>query len=144
MDDIQDALAEITGARSVPRVFVGGAFIGGGDDTVRGLLSLSVLISALVLPCSTTPSFIQYTRHYHKKGLLRKCAVKPHSSCMHAPTLSCARTHSHTHSHTATHTVTHTVTQPHTQSYTHTHVFAQAKKAANGELKQLLAAQGLA
>jgi glutaredoxin 3 len=31
--DIQDALYEITGARSVPRVFVGGKFIGGGDDT---------------------------------------------------------------------------------------------------------------
>ena len=32
-DDIQDALAQLTGGRSVPRVFVGGAFIGGGDDT---------------------------------------------------------------------------------------------------------------
>jgi glutaredoxin 3 len=31
--DIQDALGELTGARSVPRVFVGGNFIGGGDDT---------------------------------------------------------------------------------------------------------------
>ena len=30
----QDALRGITGARSVPRVFVGGKFIGGGDDTV--------------------------------------------------------------------------------------------------------------
>lgn len=30
---VQDALAEITGGRSVPRVFVGGKFIGGGDDT---------------------------------------------------------------------------------------------------------------
>jgi glutaredoxin 3 len=29
----QDALERITGARSVPRVFVGGTFIGGGDDT---------------------------------------------------------------------------------------------------------------
>lgn len=35
MDEIQDALAELTGARSVPRVFVGGQFIGGGDDTAR-------------------------------------------------------------------------------------------------------------
>lgn len=26
---------ELTGARSVPRVFVGGQFIGGGDDTAR-------------------------------------------------------------------------------------------------------------
>lgn len=30
---VQDALGELTGARSVPRVFVGGKFIGGGDDT---------------------------------------------------------------------------------------------------------------
>jgi glutaredoxin-related protein len=29
----QDALLEITGGRSVPRVFVAGNFIGGGDDT---------------------------------------------------------------------------------------------------------------
>ncbi|KAG1679394.1 hypothetical protein FOA52_007685 [Chlamydomonas sp. UWO 241] len=34
-DEIQDALAEATGGRTVPRVFVGGVFIGGGDDTVR-------------------------------------------------------------------------------------------------------------
>jgi glutaredoxin 3 len=32
---IQDALLEVTGGRSVPRVFVGGKFIGGGDDTAR-------------------------------------------------------------------------------------------------------------
>lgn len=32
---IQDYLAEITGGRSVPRVFVDGEFIGGGDDTER-------------------------------------------------------------------------------------------------------------
>lgn len=30
----QDALKGLTGARSVPRVFVGGKFVGGGDDTV--------------------------------------------------------------------------------------------------------------
>jgi hypothetical protein len=35
-DAIQAALAEITGGRSVPRVFIGGKFIGGGDDTVSG------------------------------------------------------------------------------------------------------------
>ncbi|GAX73785.1 hypothetical protein CEUSTIGMA_g1236.t1 [Chlamydomonas eustigma] len=34
-DDIQAALGEMTGAKSVPRVFVGGKFIGGGDDTAR-------------------------------------------------------------------------------------------------------------
>ncbi|KAL3148611.1 hypothetical protein ABBQ38_014039 [Trebouxia sp. C0009 RCD-2024] len=33
-DAIQDYLNQITGGRSVPRVFVSGKFIGGGDDTV--------------------------------------------------------------------------------------------------------------
>ena len=33
-DAIQDYLNKLTGGRSVPRVFVGGKFIGGGDDTV--------------------------------------------------------------------------------------------------------------
>jgi hypothetical protein len=33
-DAIQAALGEITGGKSVPRVFIGGKFIGGGDDTV--------------------------------------------------------------------------------------------------------------
>lgn len=32
-DAIQDYLGKITPGRSVPRVFVGGKFIGGGDDT---------------------------------------------------------------------------------------------------------------
>jgi len=32
---IQDYLSELTGGRTVPRVFVKGKFIGGGDDTVR-------------------------------------------------------------------------------------------------------------
>ena len=36
-DEIQDALLEITGGRSVPRVFIGGKFFGGGDDTVAAL-----------------------------------------------------------------------------------------------------------
>jgi glutaredoxin 3 len=31
--DIQDYLLSITGGRSVPRVFIAGTFIGGGDDT---------------------------------------------------------------------------------------------------------------
>mmetsp|Transcript_21713 Transcript_21713/g.34005 ORF Transcript_21713/g.34005 Transcript_21713/m.34005 type:complete len:170 (-) Transcript_21713:131-640(-) len=31
---IQDLMVDITGGRSVPRVFVGGDFIGGGDDVV--------------------------------------------------------------------------------------------------------------
>lgn len=32
---IQDALAEITGQRSVPNVFIGGSPIGGADDTAK-------------------------------------------------------------------------------------------------------------
>ena len=34
-DALQDALGQMTGARSVPRVFIGGKCIGGGDDTER-------------------------------------------------------------------------------------------------------------
>ena len=34
-DAIQDVLGGMTGARSVPRVFIGGKFVGGGDDIVR-------------------------------------------------------------------------------------------------------------
>jgi len=34
MDEIQDFMRELTGGRSVPRVFIGGKFIGGGDETV--------------------------------------------------------------------------------------------------------------
>jgi glutaredoxin 3 len=34
-DAIQDVLKEMTGARSVPRVFIKGKCIGGGDDTER-------------------------------------------------------------------------------------------------------------
>ncbi|CAD5211883.1 unnamed protein product [Bursaphelenchus okinawaensis] len=34
-DLIQDVLQRLTGGRSVPRVFVNGQFIGGGDDTER-------------------------------------------------------------------------------------------------------------
>ncbi|CAI5438878.1 unnamed protein product [Caenorhabditis angaria] len=33
-NEIQDYLGKLTGARSVPRVFIGGQFIGGCDDTV--------------------------------------------------------------------------------------------------------------
>ncbi|XP_019880888.1 uncharacterized protein LOC109608772 isoform X2 [Aethina tumida] len=36
-DEIQDILGNITGARSVPRVFVKGQFLGGGSD-VKALL----------------------------------------------------------------------------------------------------------
>jgi glutaredoxin 3 len=32
-NEIQDALSALTGGRSVPRVFIDGEFIGGGDDT---------------------------------------------------------------------------------------------------------------
>ena len=34
MNLIQDELEEITGARTVPRVFINGKFVGGGDDIV--------------------------------------------------------------------------------------------------------------
>lgn len=33
-NEIQDYMRELTGGRSVPRVFIGGKFIGGGDETV--------------------------------------------------------------------------------------------------------------
>ena len=33
--ELQAALGRITGATTVPRVFVGGKFLGGGDDTAR-------------------------------------------------------------------------------------------------------------
>eukprot|EP00288_Rhodomonas_lens_P002715 CAMPEP_0177727042 /NCGR_PEP_ID=MMETSP0484_2-20121128/20104_1 /TAXON_ID=354590 /ORGANISM="Rhodomonas lens, Strain RHODO" /LENGTH=166 /DNA_ID=CAMNT_0019239657 /DNA_START=29 /DNA_END=529 /DNA_ORIENTATION=- len=37
--DIQDAMVEITGGRSVPRVFIGGEFVGGGDDVAAKAMS---------------------------------------------------------------------------------------------------------
>merc|ERR1712046_275312 len=37
MVQIQDELQSLTGARSVPRVFINGEFYGGGDDTVHGI-----------------------------------------------------------------------------------------------------------
>jgi len=33
--EFQDELAKITGGRSVPRVFINGKFIGGGDETAQ-------------------------------------------------------------------------------------------------------------
>ncbi|XP_063688067.1 uncharacterized protein LOC134821277 [Bolinopsis microptera] len=35
MDAIQDYCKKLTGARSVPRVWINGKFIGGGDDVER-------------------------------------------------------------------------------------------------------------
>ena len=35
MKAIQDVLEEMTGARTVPRVFIDGKFIGGGDETIK-------------------------------------------------------------------------------------------------------------
>ena len=32
-NEIQDYMRQLTGGRSVPRVFIGGKFIGGGDET---------------------------------------------------------------------------------------------------------------
>ena len=46
MDAIQDYLRDITGARSVPRVFIGGKSIGGCDDTTA--LAKSGKLTALV------------------------------------------------------------------------------------------------
>ena len=43
---IQDIMLQMTGARSVPRVFVNGKFVGGGDDTCA--LAASGKLKALV------------------------------------------------------------------------------------------------
>jgi len=40
---IQDYMLQITGGRSVPRVFINGEFIGGGDDTVAKAASGELL-----------------------------------------------------------------------------------------------------
>jgi len=47
--DVQDALADITGIRTVPQVFVGGKLIGGCDDTRASLSAgeLQKLVSEL-------------------------------------------------------------------------------------------------
>uniref|UniRef100_A0A0N5BUL1 Glutaredoxin domain-containing protein n=1 Tax=Strongyloides papillosus TaxID=174720 RepID=A0A0N5BUL1_STREA len=34
MNAIQDYMGVLTGSRSVPKVFIGGKYLGGGDDTV--------------------------------------------------------------------------------------------------------------
>ena len=49
MDEYQDYLSKLTGARSVPRVFIGGKSLGGNDDTQRAHNSgkLQQMISAL-------------------------------------------------------------------------------------------------
>eukprot|EP01054_Gregarina_sp_Poly1_P005705 Gregarina_sp_Poly_1__5704@NODE_2_length_28028_cov_167_134223_g1_i0_p19_GENE_NODE_2_length_28028_cov_167_134223_g1_i0NODE_2_length_28028_cov_167_134223_g1_i0_p19_ORF_typecomplete_len159_score14_25Glutaredoxin/PF00462_24/1e04Glutaredoxin/PF00462_24/2_2e17Thioredoxin_3/PF13192_6/0_0013DUF836/PF05768_14/0_0063Thioredoxin_4/PF13462_6/0_1Thioredoxin_4/PF13462_6/1_6e02Thioredoxin_2/PF13098_6/0_013TraF/PF13728_6/0_024Thioredoxin/PF00085_20/0_089DSBA/PF01323_20/0_39DSBA/PF01323_20/1_9e03Z1/PF10593_9/0_16 len=43
---IQDVLEDMTGERTVPRVFIGGKFIGGGTECVSELLLLAVISSA--------------------------------------------------------------------------------------------------
>lgn len=47
-DAIQDALLGITGRRSVPQVFIGGKFFGGGDETAEAAAngSLSQALNA--------------------------------------------------------------------------------------------------
>lgn len=49
-DEIQDVLGQLTGARSVPRVFINGEFIGGGTDVKKlyesGELSKLVAVAA--------------------------------------------------------------------------------------------------
>jgi glutaredoxin 3 len=49
---LQDALGELTGGRTVPRVFIGGKFIGGGDDTAAKAQSgeLAQLLQGVGLP----------------------------------------------------------------------------------------------
>jgi len=46
VDAVQDYMQELTGARSVPRVFIGGKFVGGADDTIK--LKASGELQALV------------------------------------------------------------------------------------------------
>ncbi|XP_033211963.1 glutaredoxin-C4-like [Belonocnema kinseyi] len=46
MSDIQDVLGEMTGARTVPRVFLKGKFIGGGSD-VKSLYESGELVKML-------------------------------------------------------------------------------------------------
>jgi glutaredoxin 3 len=50
--DVQDALYKVTGGRSVPRVFISGNFIGGGDDTAAKAATgeLARLLAAAGLP----------------------------------------------------------------------------------------------
>ncbi|CAH0393855.1 unnamed protein product [Bemisia tabaci] len=45
-EEIQDVLKEITGARSVPRVFINGNFVGGGSD-VKALQEKGELVKLL-------------------------------------------------------------------------------------------------
>jgi len=47
--EYQDALMQITGGRSVPRVFVGGKFIGGGDETAA--LHKSGQLAPMIAAC---------------------------------------------------------------------------------------------
>ena len=44
MSAIQSALGTMTGATSVPRVFIGGLFFGGGDDTAAAASNGSLLV----------------------------------------------------------------------------------------------------
>ena len=46
--EYQDALKDLTGGRSVPRVFINGKFIGGGDETAAAAAdgSLQKLLEA--------------------------------------------------------------------------------------------------
>ncbi|KAG2486538.1 hypothetical protein HYH03_014839 [Edaphochlamys debaryana] len=51
-DDMQDALGQVTGGRTVPRVFINGRFLGGGDDTAAAAANGSLkklLVEAGVL-----------------------------------------------------------------------------------------------
>ncbi|XP_066907381.1 uncharacterized protein [Halyomorpha halys] len=52
-DTIQDVLGEITGSRTVPRVFVNGEFVGGGSD-VKALYDAGKLERMLVSTGATS------------------------------------------------------------------------------------------
>ena len=49
---MQDALYEVTGRRTVPQVFIKGAFIGGAD----GALVLLYFTACLFIPCLCRPA----------------------------------------------------------------------------------------
>lgn len=50
--EIQDILKEMTGGRSVPRVFIGGVFLGGGDETEAAARSGSLQKKLAAVGCT--------------------------------------------------------------------------------------------